>query len=83
MPGLFAHRILSDFSDYQSIASEAMRSRIEARNHAGDIDTGHGRKNRVVIPERYSVGGEHRKIGHQPGIDLRRLESVKNEHHYG
>ena len=60
-----------------------MRSRIQAGNHAGNVDPGHGRKNRVVIRERYPSGGQGRKIGHQPGVYLRRLESIENEDQYG
>ena len=67
--------------DQKSVACQAMPSRIQAGNHAGHVNAGHRGKNRVVILERYSIRGQGRKIGHQPGIHLCRLESIENEDH--
>jgi len=52
-------------------------ARIHARDHAGTIDSGHCRENRVVVGESHASCGERRKIGHQSGINLGRLESVE------
>ena len=62
---------------YDRVAGQSVPARMAARDEAGDVDSSHRRKDRVVSRKGDPTGGKLGEIRREVGPDLRRLESVE------
>ena len=67
-------------AENERVAGQSVRAGVAARDEAGDVDPGNGRKHGVIPGIRDAPGGERGEVWGELGPHLRRLESVESNY---